>query len=129
MPDSQLSKDVRDISVKLAENTSETHHIRSSIEEIKESLERINGALFVGNGQQALMARVASNDVKITKLEVKVDKIDEATNIIAIDTKKINSKHNLGLFGLVLVFALVIIDYTAKSDIISSLIHMVGKGV
>lgn len=125
MPDSQLSKDVRDIAVELARNTTQTEEIQSTLVKMEQSLQKMNQAIFTGNGQKSIIARVEGNEVKIASLQGKVDKIEETTDIIAIETKRIDKKHSLGLVGLVLVFCLVIFDYSAKADIIVHLINLI----
>ena len=94
--------------------------IHSLLKDIKDDVDNLNKHLFHGNGQPAVVVRLAKVESDHVNLRSSIDKISD--DLEDFDASKLNRNFIICTVGVVLLWGTLIFDYAYSSDLAKTLI-------
>lgn len=120
-----VCQDGNDTKVQIARIIEQNVNQTKSIGEMKLAVDKLVQIVYTGNGQPSLVSRVATVETKQGNIVKSVDKIEDLTDIIAIESKKTSKKYNLILIGMTVGLVLFLYDAASGTEFVKLMISIV----
>lgn len=119
-----VCQDNNDVKVEIARVIEQNTNQTKSLNEVKIAVDKLTQIVYTGNGQPSLTSRVAANESKIGSIHEKVNRIEEITDVVAVESKKADKKYNLLLIGVAGLFLVFAIDFTQGTEILTWVVSL-----